>query len=477
MRSSRTTAGLAAAAALTAASGALAQSALEVSSDGRTTVALIPAATDGTGWVRRGSGVPFGSTPDQTIEMRRQVGALAIADLNGDGRNDLVVVCYTSQSFPPYTEWRDMIFYGNGSGIDTTPGWLSDVETHTADVQIGDVNNDGLPDLLTVHGQMRRDSVRVYTGTTDGVPTSPSYTSNTAATTWGTSGVFIDVDQDGWDDVVTTNQGLSPDPYRPMLMFKNNTGVLTPGAVWQSAESSIQNTVAVADLNDDGYPDIGVAKWVNFESAVYLNDAGTLSTTPHATVGSTGADRGVAFGDVDGDGRLDMAVGGDPTRVYAYDDGLLTPFHATNPPFSGPQEVHLFDVNTDGLPDLGEVHFSDGRAHLYLNRGGVLDSEPSWTYDAPEVGTAMALGDLNGDGLPDLVVGYSGNTCVRVFFAKAPGCPADLDGNGQINFFDLSAYLDLFNAQDPDADLAEPFGAFNFFDLSAYLDLYNAGCP
>jgi hypothetical protein len=52
-----------------------------------------------------------------------------------------------------------------------------------------------------------------------------------------------------------------------------------------------------------------------------------------------------------------------------------------------------------------------------------------------------------------------------------------LDDNGVLNFFDLSAYLDLFNTQDPAADLASPFGVFNFFDLSAYLDLYNAGCP
>jgi hypothetical protein len=58
------------------------------------------------------------------------------------------------------------------------------------------------------------------------------------------------------------------------------------------------------------------------------------------------------------------------------------------------------------------------------------------------------------------------------------GCPADLaEPFGQLNFFDLAAYLALYNAQDPGADLAEPFGAWNFFDLAAYLTLYNAGCP
>lgn len=46
-----------------------------------------------------------------------------------------------------------------------------------------------------------------------------------------------------------------------------------------------------------------------------------------------------------------------------------------------------------------------------------------------------------------------------------------------LNFFDLAAYLSLFNAGDPAADLAAPFGTLNFFDLSTYLSLYNAGCP
>ncbi len=457
------------------AGAARAQAAIEISKDAH--AAAEPGSGPGVGWVLRGSGVPFPTTPDLTVNLRRQIGGLAIADMNGDGHNDLVAVCYSSQSFPPYENWQDMIFYGTGSGIDTTPGWLSDLQTHTGDVLVGDLNNDARPDIVTIHGgSLRRDTVRVYPGGPAGVPTVPSYTSNTVATGWGTAGVLADIDQDGFPDLVTTNQGLSPDPFRPILMFRNEGGTLTAAAVWQSAEPAVQNGVAAADLNGDGYPDLGVAKWVNFESAIYLNNAGTLSTTPAATVGTTGSDRGAAFADIDGDGSLELAIGGSPTTIYDYSAGLLTPIAQTNPPFSGPQEIAFFDVNGDGWPDLGEVHFSDGRAHIYLNREGVLDTTPSWTYDAPEVGTALALGDLNGDGLSDLVIGYAGNTCIRVFFAIPQSCPADLDGNGVLNFFDLSAYLDLFNAQDPAADL-DANGVFNFFDLSAYLDLYNAGCP
>jgi endonuclease I len=56
-------------------------------------------------------------------------------------------------------------------------------------------------------------------------------------------------------------------------------------------------------------------------------------------------------------------------------------------------------------------------------------------------------------------------------------CPADLAAPfGTLNFFDLAAYLSLFTARDPAADLNND-ALFNFFDVSAYIGLYNAGCP
>jgi hypothetical protein len=475
-RSARTVPALAGLAVLAVAGTAQAQQAYEISADGHRVAVPVPTPTDGAGWTARGSGVPFPTTPDQTVELRRQIGGLQIADIDNDGHNDLIAVCYISQSFPAYEDWHDMVFYGTGSGIQTTPGWISGPQTHTGDVQVGDLDNDGWLDVVTVHGgSLRRDTVRAYYGSASGLPTTPAYTSNTAATAWGTAGVLADMDQDGLLDLVTTNQGLSPDPFRPMLMFRNTAGTLGSTAVWQSAELSIQNGVDAADLNSDGFPDLGVAKWVNFESAVYLNDAGTPFPTPVATVGHDDSDRGAVFTDLDNDGAMELIIGG--STVYAYDEATLTPIQQTNPPFSSPQDIRAFDVNNDGWEDFAEVHFSDGRAHIYMNNSGTLSTTPDWTFDASEVGTAIAFGDLNGDGLADMAVGYSGNTCIRVFFADAPDCPADLTGDGDLNFFDVSSFLTLYKDGDPAADLAEPFGVFNLFDVSAYLALYNAGCP
>ncbi|MCR9075811.1 MAG: S8 family serine peptidase, partial [bacterium] len=56
------------------------------------------------------------------------------------------------------------------------------------------------------------------------------------------------------------------------------------------------------------------------------------------------------------------------------------------------------------------------------------------------------------------------------------GCPADLNGDGNLDFFDVSAFLTAYNAQDAAADFNDD-GLFNFFDVSAFLSAFNAGCP
>lgn len=62
---------------------------------------------------------------------------------------------------------------------------------------------------------------------------------------------------------------------------------------------------------------------------------------------------------------------------------------------------------------------------------------------------------------------------------SAAGCSAaDLAAPcGVHDFFDVAAYLSLYNAGDEAADLAAPFGMLNFFDLMAFLAFYNNGCP
>lgn len=390
----------------------------------------------------RYNGVPYLTTPDWSNSIRRQVGAVAVADLNNDGRNDVVAGCYISSSFPPYTDWENLIYYNTGTELEANPSWVSADEVHTGDIVVGDVNLDTYPDILSVNGGTSFSPIAIYFGGPSGPDTTPDWAATNPQAVWAVAGTLFDFDHDGDLDVFTGNQGLSPNPYRPMYGYRNNAGVLQTTPFWQSAEASIQGGLAFGDLDGDGWEDLAVSKWVNFQTAVYKNVAGVLQTTPVWQSGNTGGDRGVSWSDVDGDNDLDLAVGDSPTVLYTNTAGVLSQTWTSTPPAtSNPQDMRFFDVDRDGDDDLAEIQFSSGRVFIYLNSGGALGATPAYSYDDPAVGNAVAFGDINGDHWPDMVVGLSGQPCVRVFYARIPNIIGDMNCDGFVNLLDVDPFV------------------------------------
>jgi hypothetical protein len=282
----------------------------------------------------------------------------------------------------------------------------------------------------------------IYYGGPDGPDTSPDWSSNEPNNAWNNYAILFDFDQDGDTDIFTANQGNSPDdPSRPMYGFFNDNGALSTTPDWQSSESSLQNFLAFGDYDGDGWADLAVSKWVNYESGIYRNVSGSIQTTPAWTTGDDDSDKGVAWADVDDDGWLDLALGHDPTLIYGNDEGNLVVAWSANAAYFGHSEIRFADVDHDGDPDLAETHFANGHVNIYLNVSGALEPVPSWTYDSPTVGTAIAFGDINGDGLTDLVVGNSGDVSVKVFYNQLVLCPADLDDDGMVGVEDLLILL------------------------------------
>jgi hypothetical protein len=93
----------------------------------------------------------------------------------------------------------------------------------------------------------------------------------------------------------------------------------------------------------------------------------------------------------------------------------------------------------------------------------------------PGEGGLTGVVGARGDGV---LVPFTGSVAVvEIGLDCTVACPADLTGDGVLNFFDVSAFLMAFNAQEPAADFAEPTGVWNFFDVSAFLGAFGAGCP
>lgn len=407
-----------------ASAGTAPEQPFEVSDDALERVALEDVGIPSRG--SRTDDAPFLTTPDWENALRIQVGGLDVGDVDGDGDNDVAVGCYHSNSYPPYEDWENLIYLNTGGTLEADPSWISTDQRHTGDIHLALINDDLYLDVVCGNGGFGYDPSVIYFGSPSGPSTTPGWLSADPA--WNNYILPFDVDHDDDLDLVTANQGRDQyDPYRPITIFFNNDGDVATTPAWQSAETSIQNFLSFADYDHDGWEDLAVSKWANFESGIYKNNAGALETTPVWTTGDTDTDKGVAWGNVDGDTWPDLALGHDPTLLYTNSDGTLTQSWASTASYHGHSDLRFCDVDADGDDDLLEIHFSNGQAHLYLNREGTLDSAPSWTYDSSAVGTAVACGDISGDGMPDLILGFSGDVSVVVFFNQLGG-PIFVDG-------------------------------------------------
>lgn len=455
---------------------------IEFSEDGHLSSTPDVYAAPSESFVSRGPS-PFGTEPDWMNTLRRQVGALEIADMNGDGHNDLVVGCYISNSFPPYDDWHNLIYFGTGSGLEAEPSWISDDQVSTADLKVGDINKDGFPDIFTSNGGTSFSDSVIYFGSPTGPSTTAGWVANEPVATFSLGVALFDVDNDDDLDVITTNQGINPSPFRHTYMFINDNGNLPTSPSWESDDESIQNSIAIADYDNDGFDDVLITKWANFETAIHRNNAGVLDTAPIWTTGADTTDRGAAAGDFDGDTKPDFVVGrsgtSNPSSKYRNTSTgptpMLTEDWISGAPFVGVQDIRAVDVDDDGDIDIGEVHFSDGKAHIYLNEGGVLSIAPSWTYDATSVGTAIVFGDLNSDGATDVAVGYSGEPSIRVFYGVAPPCVADVNGDGMLTPTDFTAWVGAFNSMAPECD-QNGDGMCTSTDFTAWIQNFNTGC-
>ena len=117
------------------------QSGIEISPDGRDTAMVAGAVQSGQATFKSDN-VPFAVAPNWNCDLRMQVGGLAVRDVNNDQHPDVAVACYRSQSFPPYTDWRNFVLYNLGTQLQTSPGWWTRDSTSTTDVRIADFNND-----------------------------------------------------------------------------------------------------------------------------------------------------------------------------------------------------------------------------------------------------------------------------------------------------------------------------------------------
>ena len=245
-------------------------------------------------------------------------------------------------------------------------------------------------------------------------PTTPDWISDTHH--YATGAALADLNQDGWLDLVVSNgNDMNKEHVEAYLNDGQGHFPLTP--TWESADVGYNGHLDVADINGDGWPDVAVSYLGSGSelgpiARVYMNNGGVLSSDPDWSSSITGNAFGVAFGDMNNDGRPDLAIAtGDDYTPVAYHTYVYLNVGGSYGPSPSWQsdDQHIddgvlwVDADADGWLDLVAIG-SDHQTEIYRNLGGMLETTASWqtTDDASPFGIMVTAGDVTGDGIRDL---------------------------------------------------------------------------
>lgn len=302
--------------------------------------------------------------------------------------------------------------------FDEIPDWESFETGVATGLAWADLNQDGFAELVIAYGNdIQKGPLSVYENIGGILDTHTHWESDTRAF-YGHIDVG-DVNGDGWIDVVASrflgNDGFSEPG--GVDVYLNREGILEPTPSWQSSESFYSFSCALGDVDRDGDLDLAVAVGEPYynepnQSHVYLNNgSGGFGSIAWSTQNSRHS-MDVTWADFDGDGWLDLAFAnqGAPHDIYKNIEGSL----ASQAYWEAPGDPSDFEGNT---LDWGDVDGDGGidlvvSDNLQLGGAGVVSLycsptfEPCWqSMDEPQYQSAVSLEDFDADGDIDLVAG------------------------------------------------------------------------
>jgi hypothetical protein len=414
---------------------------------------------------------------DGTHPLPQIIGSgVALFDFDGEGRPGLYFLNNGGPKGRPNQLYRQK---KDGTFVNVSKGSGLDFSGHCMGVAIGDVNNDGRPDILvTLVG-----GVRLFLNQGGGKFKDVTKESGLDNPTWATAAAFLDFDRDGLLDLVVVNyvdfdpdwrctatggkpDYCSPNAFPPVVsrLFRNlgeKDGVPRfEDVTMSSGLGKVPGPglgVVCADFDGDGWIDIFVANdgkpnhlWINQRNGTFKEEA-LLRGVAVNGMGLAQSGMGVGLADVDGDGLFDLFIThltSEQHTLWKQGPRGLFRDRTAQSRLSAPRwrgtgfGTALVDLDCDGWPDAVVVHgrvvrsgdpaFAPLGAHwgAYAERNQLLANEGAGHFrdispsnhalcGVPNVARGLAVGDIDGDGALDLVLTTVGGRA-RVLRNVAP---------------------------------------------------------
>ncbi len=339
-----------------------------------------------------------------------------ICDMDGDGRADLIIPDYFNNFL---TVTRNISTSGNISfAPKVTFPWASGGQPN--EVSIGDFDGDGKPDVA-LGGNGGGTFVSVYRNTS--VPGIISFAARqdfTASSGQGNGNRIIDLDQDGKPDIVSVH--WSGNCVWVLRNTSTGPGIISFAAGVSFATTTQPHKIDVGDLDGDGKPDVVITCFTSNKLSVFRNTSvpGTIAFAARQDFVPGTVPYFVHIGDLDGDGKADIAlVNRDVATLAVYRNtsvpGTIT--LAARQDFATPAGTFTHyglaygDLDGDGKPDLAVGNYTLNVTSIFRNTSvpGVVSFAPR--VDLPSgVSYDVGIDDFDGDGRPDLAVTNSSST-------------------------------------------------------------------
>lgn len=362
----------------------------------------------------------FGNVVSAPSPSGVSVGDTVLGDLNGDGRNDVAVVA-------PERFGSGFLVYFQNSGATLDPAQVMTTDLEVTAIAAGDVNNDGLDDLVVsgtsttaTAGYLGRAAVYYQDAvlhTLDG----PHYI-GLSMTNVG-SLALADLNADGRTDIVSAGTGTGTSSI-VSFRFQGGGGALLSEVTYTGAayynDASYHGELHTADMNNDGLNDIVLQSGAKEVSVIRQTAPGMFSSTPDQYPVQTSYwpfISSFSLGDLNGDGLTDMIVDDPGNSGYLNiflqnGSGSLTgPTFLTVSAYAY-SEVDIADLDGDGLNEVILLAGGDTVHMFYQNaghdfQGPVALSLPTSTHGGTPIHQALTVGDMNNDLLPDIVASWS----------------------------------------------------------------------
>lgn len=318
-------------------------------------------------WTGTGNGTWSETSVGLETGMPSCGGGIVAADLNEDGLTDLAVAdhcqgvfTYTGSSDGTWTMRTKSLYPKELMTSDDLIGDFLGAE----DIDVADVNGDGHLDMVVMSNDAAGINVYHGDGSGENWTRAGRGVPNDGA---GNRVLFVDINLDGSPDIVAAHCD------GPRVYLGDGEGGWTDSSIGLPSPriGCLYRGTAVADVNNDGLPDIASANWVNGPEVYLQQTDGTWEQTADVFPDMMGGAIGLDLGDINGDGLVDMAVTGRIEAEVGMVYGIFVLY--------GDGERWYYDSNTK-LPSLG-LKFTWG----------------------------VTIGDINGDNRPDLAVGSGGH--------------------------------------------------------------------